>query len=101
VNTNGQLQNFCKLKAILKLKEAKGYKVNYIMDSVIGDVMGTLLGCQFESKEMGGYIYFWSSGVVGRQLYDYVSDLEIIEDSTGEMCEDDILELIKELSEKL
>ena len=91
--------SFENLKCILMEKEVAGYEVKYI--TAEGDMMGDLLGCQFDSAVKGGYVYFWSSGIVGRQLLDYETGEEIIDDATGEMNEEEVSALIALLARVL
>jgi hypothetical protein len=99
MRTFNQQRNFEVLKSLLKEKESQGYVIKEVTEE--GDVMGELLGCQFDSEERGGYVYFWSTGVVGRQLLDYKTGEELIEDATGEMDDDKVSVLITELVAKL
>ncbi|RYZ19921.1 MAG: hypothetical protein EOO16_18470 [Chitinophagaceae bacterium] len=39
---------------------------------------GELDGFQFNSSEFGGFLYFWSSGVIEYHLVDYKSGVEIV-----------------------
>jgi len=88
----------------LKIESSLGvdFEFKYINEKN-GD-FGDLSGVQFDSEKMGGYIYFWSSGVVGYQLYDYFKDEEIVKDSTEDVrgrAYDDIFSvLINELGIK-
>lgn len=59
--------------------------------------LGDLLGVQFDSDKKGGYIYFWSSGVVGFQLVDYEHDTELVEDTTEDIGSRSYDEIFKHL----
>jgi hypothetical protein len=94
-----QQRNFEALKSLLKRRESQGYDIKEVTDK--DDMMGELLGCQFDSEKRGGYVYFWSMGTVGRQLFDYVTGEEIIADATDEMDDAEVSTLFFELAEKL
>ena len=83
------------------MKEAlsSSYEVKHVT-SDDGD-LGKLSGIQFDSEEMGGYIYFWSSGFVAYQLVDYLREEEIIEDTTEEINKRPYDEIFKEMLLKL
>lgn len=71
------------------------FEFNYV-DEKGGD-LGDLSGVQFDSKKMGGYIYFWSSGYVGYQLVDYLKEVELVEDTTEEISSRSYDEIFKSL----
>lgn len=48
---------------------------------------GELYGVQFESELVGGYVYFWTGGVVQLFAYNYELDADIIGDSYFESPE--------------
>ena len=59
---------------------------NFILKYVEGEGdFGELNGVQFDSEELGGYIYFWEYGYIGLQLVNYKTDEELVEDSLLEI----------------
>jgi hypothetical protein len=66
-----------------------------------GGDLGDLAGVQFDSEQKGGYIYFWSSGYIGFQLVDYVSEIELVDDTTEEVGSRSYDEVFKDLVLKL
>lgn len=62
---------------------------------------GDLIGVQFDSDDCGGYIYFWSNGFIGFQLFDYLSDEEIIEDTLLERDDQPINVILEDLMSAL
>ncbi len=54
--------------------------------------LGDLEGLQFDSEDQGGYIYFWSSGYVTYEIYDYVLGENIVEDTSIEIRQGQSLE---------
>lgn len=87
------------LNEMLKNKTSMGYEVKNVTQT--DNSMGDLLGFQFDSEKFGGYVYLWNSGFVGRQLLDYKTGEEIIEDATDQMNDIQISALIDELKLKL
>ena len=76
------------------------YELNYVGGS---DSPGNMQGVQFEREEDGGYLYFWSSGYIGMQFFDYVADEEVIEDSMikeDEEKDEKINSLLRLITEK-
>jgi len=93
--------HYTSLKSLLKASKPKGYKVKNVKDNNNDDMMGNLLGCQFDSDQKGGYVYFWSNGWVGYQLLDYKTGEEIIKDTTEKLDNPQVLELLSKLEAKL
>ena len=64
----------------METEKSKGYEIKNVEKTGGGDVMGDLIGCQFDSNHRGGYVYFWSSGLVGYLIFDYDTNEELIVD---------------------
>jgi hypothetical protein len=71
-----------------------------IVEEKDGD-LGDLSGVQFDSDNKGGYAYFWSSGYVGFQLVDYITEVELVEDTTIEVGTKPYQEIFGDLIEYL
>jgi hypothetical protein len=99
MKTFDQKRSFNELKEVLESSKCRHYRIEEIVAAA--DVMGQLLGCQFDCPERGGYVYFWDTGLVGRQLMDYVSGKELIPDATSDLDERGIAALMSELAAKL
>lgn len=65
--------------------------INFNVKYVGGEgSFGRLQGVQFDSEELGGYIYFWEYGYVGLELINYQTDNELVEDSLLEIGSEDV-----------
>lgn len=75
------------------------YELKFVNEQ--GGDLGDLSGVQFDSEKQGGYIYFWSLGFVGYQLFDYVNEIELVEDTTTEVGSRSYNEILSKLLLKL
>lgn len=80
------------IKDILS-KKSDSYPVVKYFSQKNGD-FGDFEGVQFDSERKGGHIYFWSSGIINYQIYDYTLERELVEDALIEVDAGQSLELV-------
>jgi hypothetical protein len=87
------------LNSLLETHIPKSYQIKnkHVLESDFGECVGI----DFDSKEKTGYIYIWSSGMLGFGLLDIANNRLIIDQEFIEIVDHDLLKLIWPLIEKL
>ena len=83
----------------LKPAVEKNFEVK-IVDEKNGD-LGDLIGIQLDNGKLGGYAYYWSHGYASYELFDYINDIDIVNDTTEKVTSDSPEEIFSKLLIKL
>lgn len=83
------------------LKKHVPDKYQILNKHVLESDFGECVGIDFETNEKAGYVYFWSSGMVGFGLVDMTNSRPIIDLEFIELNDSDALPLLSPLIEML